>query len=474
MHQHCISILAVQTVLMYSCQQTPNVCDNESVQHSVQLSHEELRDWLNTLQNQRNALWEARHEVELSATKIHTFQNLESVQYTAQAIKKYISELCHFLACIRDATEFILLHNSSHGFDMPWISNLFAVEDWESEVKEKTVLLHYTRQAVEQFETEQFLYEYIQPITYAIIFVIGFTGNGILFMIFILHKEARTTRNCLIMNLAVADILTLILNLPLTHIYLVTRFKNIGILVCQIFNFSRFLSLGSGIYSIICLATDRYLLFTIMLKQRNTRCQLSKRVVTSLYIVMTWMVSIIVAVPSAIYTAKLRDGSCVVSNDSVTLVIFYFVPYCVVPVCVVPILSILTAHHLRTSANEMPGEGLDTQRGARNRSARMLQALAIVSVMSYVPHLLLCALYAWELIEELNKAVQVYLEFITYCFMFGNVILNPAALYISSTSFRNMINKRMLQCWKCTKKTKSQMNISNVKTEQMTRIPHLS
>jgi hypothetical protein len=471
LHQ-CILILVLQTVIPSTCQPTPDICKKHVEQHNIQLSHDQLFNWLNILQNRRNELWGFQHEAELSVAELHTVQNLARFQSTALIIKKYISALCDFLSYVRKTLDFLSSHNMTHVLDIPWVSNLFVVEQWESEVKEKGILLYHLDQIVEVTRTEQFLYDYIQPVTYAIIFTVGFASNGLLFMIFILHKEVRTTRNCLIVNLVVADLLSLVINLPLTHIYLITKFKDTGIAVCQLFYIGRFLVLGSGIYSITFLAIDRYLLFTIILKQQSGRCQLSKRI-TSLYIIITWVVSITFAVPSASYTIKLRDGSCVLS-DGVSLFILYCVTYCVVPVCIVPVLSIVSAHHLQKSANEMPGEGLSTQRRARNRGARMMRTLAIVSVLSYVPHLLLCALNALNLIQELNKVVQVYLEFITYCFIFGNVILNPLTLYITSASFRNLVNRHLLQCWRFCRQTPSQINNSNVNSQQITRISHIS
>ena len=57
---------------------------------------------------------------------------------------------------------------------------------------------------------------YIVPVIFALIFLVGVTGNGGLIYILLRHKSMRSIPNIYILNLVVGDLLILLFTVPFT------------------------------------------------------------------------------------------------------------------------------------------------------------------------------------------------------------------------------------------------------------------
>ena len=102
---------------------------------------------------------------------------------------------------------------------------------------------------------------YLVPILFSIIILIGFVGNILVVLIVSLNKNMRNTTNLLILNLAVADILFIVFCIPFTAAdYYLTSAWPFGATWCKINQFLIFTTATVSIYTLVLMATDRFVI----------------------------------------------------------------------------------------------------------------------------------------------------------------------------------------------------------------------
>ncbi|XP_021939816.1 chondroadherin-like, partial [Zootermopsis nevadensis] len=121
----------------------------------------------------------------------------------------------------------------------------------------KTVRYKYTV-ADNKFKRYGRFKTHVQTLVYAILFVFGATGNVIILIIIVCNKEMHTVPNMYILNLAISDVMSLIINLPLTQARMMSGKWNYGEFLCKFFAFFRRVSIGLSAYSVALLSIQRY------------------------------------------------------------------------------------------------------------------------------------------------------------------------------------------------------------------------
>jgi hypothetical protein len=77
---------------------------------------------------------------------------------------------------------------------------------------------------------------YVQSSVYAVLFTFGATGNAIILIIIVCNKDMRTVPNMYILNLAINDLISLIINLPLSQARIMSGKWQYGEFVCKVFS----------------------------------------------------------------------------------------------------------------------------------------------------------------------------------------------------------------------------------------------
>jgi hypothetical protein len=322
----------------------------------------------------------------------------------------------------------------------PWFENFLDIETWRKyEFDVRTYVMSLLDDQESQIGGVVIV---LLLILHGTLFVIGFIGNSILFLIFARHKEMLSSNNIIILNLAIGDSLSLICNIIVSYMFNLSNSMAAGFLVCL--SITLFVPLGTGacVYSVTMLSIQRY--FALAQLGNDRSCINLRRFSSSLFICTIWVLACASAVPQFLKTGFYEDYCTVELTDFVTL--FNVVVYCVVPLILMATFSILTSWRMRQSVKKMPGEilGQEKVRNARTRSANILIGLIVVFAISYIPYYLFLFAYKYFNLEKIGFD-RMFI--ISHSLVFVNSCCNPIALYAASGNFRQYFNKYLL--WFC-------------------------
>ncbi|XP_069692856.1 slit homolog 2 protein-like [Periplaneta americana] len=303
-----------------------------------------------------------------------------------------------------------------------------------------------TDSETEDFEKFLFFKRHVEPVVLGTIFLIGAVWNVFLLAIFVLNPEMRSGPNACILNLAVGDLLSLVVNLPINYVHSIYDSWQLGILMCKTFKYVTDLTVGITVFSVVALGLQRYGA-TVKSFPKRKSCQIT----TDKYIISIWVLALGLAVPSFILATvedRCLSGPAIHENNYTRVVWFTLTQlavYCVVPICTIVYVNIRIACHLVDSAQNVPGESTAADLASgRSRAARMVVVLMAVFCLSYGPTFIVRALLLWPVLDH-HSEVTLYIGFVCYCLFFCNACFNPIALYCMSTTFRNLF-KKYLTC----------------------------
>jgi hypothetical protein len=291
-----------------------------------------------------------------------------------------------------------------------------------------------------------------------VLYTVAIAENGLLIFIFVRHREMRSDRNIIILNLAVADILSVVCNASLQIIFIYGGpFEKVK-LYYRITDLSLEVSTGVCIYSIVVLSVQRY--FAVIPTYRWKNCQFIRRFNSILFVVVLWTVG---CVPQIIHiTAQMSFQAWAMRN---------LILYCVIPIVAIATFYVMTSWRLRQSVRQMPGEALrqETARQARVRSSNVLIALIVVFVISYTPIQLFRFIELWY---YGGGYLFDYVDLIAYSLLSLNSCFNPIALYVASATFRRYYNRYICYRRKAVAVNMSNSNI-NIQSRNDTRALHI-
>uniref|UniRef100_A0A182MPE2 G-protein coupled receptors family 1 profile domain-containing protein n=1 Tax=Anopheles culicifacies TaxID=139723 RepID=A0A182MPE2_9DIPT len=239
---------------------------------------------------------------------------------------------------------------------------------------------------------------YIVPVVFALIFIVGIVGNGTLVVIFLRHRAMRNIPNTYIFSLALADLLVILICVPLASMIYTLESWPWGDALCRVSEFAEEISIGVSVFTLTALSADRYCAIVNPLRKLQTRP------LTVIVAFLIWVLAIICAIPSALmsevvvvhlqnktieycspFGPRAKNSDYSKYKTVLNSIVYYFLP-----LSIIGILYVLMAHRLHTSAREMPGENAGpqsrSQARARRHVARMVITFVIVFIVCFLPH----------------------------------------------------------------------------------------
>ncbi|XP_069686056.1 phe13-bombesin receptor-like [Periplaneta americana] len=321
--------------------------------------------------------------------------------------------------------------------------NELNITAWEADLEKKEKEL----MRFEEIEFRLLLQDYIQPVLQGIIFVVGFVSNGVLLLIFLRHKDMRTSPNIMLINLMVGDLLNLLINIPVFYSYSSSTSWTLGVGLCKCYRFFRRLCTGVCVYSVVVISVQRYFAFTRFVGYNKYTLRLTKTMKSILIVSSVWITSSLIAIPHSIHAGIYKNncfGFSLEAHKTMLKVVTMVdaVALCVVPVLAVSIFSMLSSKKLKKSVKTIPGEavGMERMKRARIVSSKILIALSIVFVISYGPYCMFEVIGTWTALD-ISPSVYYVSFLITYTLLFGNACFSPIALYIVCGKLRRKVNR---------------------------------
>jgi len=423
--------------------------DNSQAESCIQnkdemKSYVEVLDKIVTLALNISILESLNTKVQNISTLFINARKYDMGEMALQYFDEYSTQLESVVQLIEELNMTLKLYNLSVIFDSSWVHYPITFGKWESElIKTK----HRHREVSDVFMKVKVLEvfrRYVDPAVYCVIFTVGIVWNGVLLFIFVRHRQFWTASNAMIFNVAVGDVLSIVLNVPVFYFahYYVQNFQ-MNESACKFYITLRPFSVALSALTVVGLSILRFgATRTPFSVDSRVRCEVSNRTRSILCILLIWVLAIVLALPYS-FVLKFTAGKCFTYGDGYTaqvVALSEFMFYCVALPCIMICFNVLTAKRLRDSGRNMP---FAVQRGGqnliRNRSARVLTVLIAVFIVSYIPHYLWRVVFRW-LVLDIWEVPYRCIDKITYYMLFANCCFNPISLYGVSGSFRKLFN----------------------------------
>ncbi|XP_071439435.1 neuropeptide CCHamide-1 receptor-like [Hetaerina americana] len=308
---------------------------------------------------------------------------------------------------------------------------------------------------------------YIVPILFALIFVVGVLGNGTLVLIFLRNRNMRNIPNTYIFSLALGDLLVILTCVPFTSTVYTVESWPYGELICKLSECAKDVSIGVSVFTLTALSAERYC--AIVNPMRRHVGRLSSGPLTIMSAVGIWILALIFAMPSAIFS---HVRSHVLCNNWFRLVVCYpypkevekiyvqavvllkFLTYYAIPLIIIAFFYILMAKNLEDSTRNMPGETVthgsrqqSNQVRARKKVAKMVLAFVVIFIICFLPyHTFMLWFNFYPYSHEMYDDFWHVFRIVGFCLSFINSCINPIALYCVSRAFRKHYNRYLFCC----------------------------
>ncbi|XP_008564468.1 PREDICTED: neuromedin-B receptor [Galeopterus variegatus] len=319
------------------------------------------------------------------------------------------------------------------------------------------------------------------PSLYLLIIAVGLLGNITLVKIFITNSAMRSVPNIFISNLAAGDVLLLLTCVPVDasrYLFDEWVFGEVG---CKLIPVIQLTSVGVSVFTLTALSADRYRAIVNPLDMQSSGAVLWTCVKAG----AIWLVSVLLAVPEAVFSEVAHVGS--LDNSSFTACIPYpqmdelhpkihsvliFLIYFLIPLAIISVYYYHIARTLIKSAHNLPGEYNEhtkKQMETRKRLAKIVLVFVGCFVFCWFPNHILYMYRSFNYNEIDPSLGHMMVTLVARVLSFCNSCVNPFALYLLSESFRRHFNSQL----RCGKKSNQERSTSYLLSSSAVRMTSL-
>lgn len=165
---------------------------------------------------------------------------------------------------------------------------------------------------------------FLTLIVYVVTFVLGVVGNVLVFLVIFAKKERRTANDIFLTNLAIADLLTVSVSLPLKLLLLVDPYIPLSHFVCKILYPLMTVPYCASIFTITSMAVQRRSAILNPWKGVMTHCW------TLTCAAAIWILSITLTIPLGLFST-IQNTACVLAwtkkQEKIYVVSVFFIQY---------------------------------------------------------------------------------------------------------------------------------------------------
>ncbi|XP_069680410.1 uncharacterized protein [Periplaneta americana] len=329
-----------------------------------------------------------------------------------------------------------MLNTNTNLKNLFYTQNILKFMDLKSRESKLNYLTNRTDSYIyllEELKAVSKLYEKVEITTLGIICVIGIFANGTFIFIFVRYKEIRTSNYLILLNLAISDMLSLFINIPVFY----SANGHIDDTVCKIYQLIRTLFVGVSVYCVVVVSFQRFVALSLVSK---------KTAQTSIWpLLSVWVIGFIIAIPRAFISGTKKDGLCytVKHNDPVyqlTITLFDVLGLCIIPVFFMTIFTGFTVDEAKCRYKIISHDTVKEEQHEKNVavSSNILIGLIVVFGLTYAPFYLFRFVYVWSGMK-IDTLLYVFVFVGVYCLSIINSCVNPFILCIVSEKCRHCI-----------------------------------
>ncbi|CAF1253388.1 unnamed protein product [Adineta steineri] len=268
---------------------------------------------------------------------------------------------------------------------------------------------------------------------FAIVVILAVCGNSIVIWIVLAHRRMRTPTNYFLVNLAYADVLNALFNIPFNGFYMVAQITwPFGIFMCPWVQAVSHISIAANVLTYVAISLDRYFAIIHPLRTKLTRTQ------TIMIICGIWILSLLVSSPAirsfskVVYDCKIED---IKSHEKFEWIFFSVTYICPIVILTITYTRIAIELWGQTAIGEVTKRQRDSIQSKR-KVVKMLIAVVLIFGICWFPQQLYFVLVAaYKSIPEWQGTPYVYL--ISYLFAMSNSMYNPFLYCCMNNRFRN-------------------------------------
>jgi len=432
-----------------------------SVPHMANSSFFDEAKWKKELNHTKSELSKLERVVKLYQTFLKLHEKNEKViivtkQFEAEGKVRHLEsalnltaelvmEMQSYIHEVSDVRNFTLTHNLTGFITNSWIEQLLNVQRWKYNLTNMTEDLH----ELEMTKISIVVNNYIRPPIFFTIFVVGLAANGVLITTFARYRKIRKYRNMIILNISIADTLSLFVNLPVEHLYNSMSSRTSSPTTAQIFMFYRFLCFGVSVFSVVVLCLQRFSTTLKLSVRSGSIIRQSTKYNSILLIAAIWTLAIFFALPHSLYGSiyfhtSFNTNKKLHSKIVTALFLLDLISLSIIPTVAMTTLYWFTARHLKLRAQQLPVDMPEYQRTYQrkvlSRSKNVIMLTPIVFAVTSLPYYIYRVVYnEYFGGPNINSLSYTIVDVVLYCLIFVNCIFNPAALYFTSGTFRHYI-----------------------------------
>ncbi|KAL3884232.1 hypothetical protein ACJMK2_030450 [Sinanodonta woodiana] len=300
------------------------------------------------------------------------------------------------------------------------------------------------------------------PVTFAIIFIVGLIGNGIMLFYILAKKRLKFSHTLYIANLAIADLVMIAVSMPFASVIYTFKEWPYGEVGCKLNEFAQTLSTFVLVMTLTILSIERYNIIVSNIHRT--------RKMAAILISCMWIVSCLLALPDLISSRLLKVmgmNICILYPMAWGPVYprvhtaLKFVLLLVLPLFIIAIFYILIAVKMYTTSSKrislqeshLLTNGDQNQIGKigseevqyqlksiqkRKRLAILVILLVLVFVYCWLPRHIYLLWFHFD--QALYNFFWHVFKIVSYCLMFLNSAINPLVYYFWDKKYRIFIN----------------------------------
>ncbi|XP_041107636.1 neuromedin-B receptor [Polyodon spathula] len=329
-------------------------------------------------------------------------------------------------------------------------------------------------------ETVGFIIRCVIPSIYVLIITVGLLGNITLIKIFITNSAMRSVPNIFISSLAAGDLLLLVTCVPVDASRYFFEEWMFGTVACKLIPVIQLTSVGVSVFTLTALSADRYKAIVNPMDIQKSSAVLW----TCLKAVTIWIISVLLAIPEAIFSQVVHISD---NNVSFTACVPYplseelqpkihsimiFMVYFILPLTIISVYYYHIARTLIKSAHNMPGEFSEhtkRQMETRKRLAKIVLVFVGLFALCWFPNHVLYMYRSFNYREIDSSLAHLVITLLARILSFSSSCVNPFALYLLSESFRRHFNSH-LHCQRKKYRERSMSYLQSTSAVRMTSI----
>ena len=303
----------------------------------------------------------------------------------------------------------------------------------------------------------------VAPITFGIITLVGVLGNAMVIFVILSHTIVQNILNLLLLNLALTDLIFLLVVPAFTAYRIVVNHWPFGDVICKLVVYIMNVTIYVIAYTLVLISAISYM--TIIHRAATINIRTKQNVIIS--ILSLWVIISVSNIP-VILSYRSREEQlftydCIYTNEKEGQVIYtlLFVFSYVLPVFLICVFSVCILHHIRTQKTSMVG---GRSQHHRYRARCLIMLIVVVYAVLWLP------IHIHNMVTTFGHTPETKLymvmSIVWTCTAFFNSAVNPFLYNLASNDFRQAFRKVMCSaCVTCRSQRASNLDESTLQID---------